>query len=117
MSLTCSTDANPDADVYQFYFNDSLIGNSSSGVFNVTVDKDGVYSCVPINKVGTGHNATVSITSVGESVNEITIILFLSFVLLTFTNFYDLNTLCVFGGFVSFKMSLVNLKFAIVYLS
>ena len=67
MSLNCTTDANPDAHVYQLYFNDTLIGNSSSGVFNVTVDADGVYSCVPINTVGTGHNATVSITAVGKS--------------------------------------------------
>lgn len=67
VSLNCTTDANPDAHVYQLYFNDTLIGNSSSGVFNVTVDADGVYSCVPINTVGTGHNATVSITAVGKS--------------------------------------------------
>ena len=66
MSLNCVTDANPAAHVYQFYLNDSLITNSSSGVLNITVDTDGVYTCVPINKVGTGHNATVSITMVGK---------------------------------------------------
>ena len=67
VSLNCSTDANPDAHVYQFYFNNGYIGNSSSGVFNVTVNQDGVYTCVPINKVGSGDNATVSITVNGES--------------------------------------------------
>ena len=66
MSLNCVTDANPAAHMYQFYLNDSLITNSSSGVLNITVDTDGVYICVPINKVGTGHNATVSITMVGK---------------------------------------------------
>ena len=66
MSLNCVTDANPAAHVYQFYLNDSFISNSSSGVLNITVDTDGVYTCVPINKVGTGHNATVSITMVGK---------------------------------------------------
>ena len=66
VSLNCSTDANPAAYVYQFYFNDSFISNSSSGLLNITVDTDGVYTCVPINKVGTGHNATVSITMVGK---------------------------------------------------
>ena len=66
LSLNCSTDANPSAHVYQFYFDDTLIGNSSSGVFNVTVDADGVYTCVPINTVGTGHNATVRVTAVGK---------------------------------------------------
>ncbi|XP_078379808.1 hemicentin-1-like isoform X8 [Oculina patagonica] len=64
MLLNCSTDANPEAHVYHFYFNDALTGNSSSGMLNVTVDEDGVYTCVPINTVGTGHNATVSITAV-----------------------------------------------------
>ena len=67
VSLNCSTDANPAAYMYQFYFNDAIIGNRSSGLLNITVDADGVYTCVPINIVGTGHNATVSITMVGKS--------------------------------------------------
>ena len=70
LSLICSTEANPDAHVYQFYFNDAIIGNSTLGVFNVTVEADGVYTCVPINTVGTGHNATVNITAVGESLDK-----------------------------------------------
>ena len=70
VSLNCSTDANPDANVYQLYLKNDYIGNSSSGVFNVTVDKDGVYTCVPINEVGSGHNTTVSMTTVGESRNK-----------------------------------------------
>ena len=68
VSLKCSADANPDAHVYQFYFNNTIIGNSSSGVFNITVKADGVYTCVPINTVGTGHNASVSITAAGKSI-------------------------------------------------
>ena len=68
VSLICSADANPDAHVYQFYFNDTSIGNSSSGVFSITVKADGMYTCVPINTVGTGHNATVSVTAVGKLV-------------------------------------------------
>ena len=67
VSLNCSTDANPAAYMYQFYFNDTIIGNRSSGLLNITVDADGVYTCVPINTVGTGHNVTVSITMVGKS--------------------------------------------------
>jgi len=66
ISLDCSTDANPDAHIYHFYLNDNLIGNSSSGVFNTTVMTDGVYICVPVNTVGTGDNATVGVTVVGE---------------------------------------------------
>ena len=66
VSLKCTTDANPDAHIYHFYLNDNPIGNSSSGVLNTTVMEDGIYTCVPINTVGTGDNATVSITAVGK---------------------------------------------------
>ncbi len=66
VSLKCTTVANPDAHIYHFYLNNNLIGNSSSGVFNVTVKADGVYTCVPVNTVGTGENDTVSITAVGK---------------------------------------------------
>ena len=66
MKLKCSTDANPDAHTYHLYFNGNLTGNSSSGVFNISVKEDGEYTCVPVNKVGTGSNASVSITAVGE---------------------------------------------------
>lgn len=61
MTLNCKTDASPGAE-YHFYFNGKSIGNSASGVFNVTVEADGVYTCVPVNTVGTGGNATVSVT-------------------------------------------------------
>ena len=66
ISLDCSTDANPDAHIYQFYLNDNLIGNESSSVFNTSVSEDGVYTCVPINTVGTGENDTVSIIVIGK---------------------------------------------------
>ena len=64
--LNCSTDANPDAHVYHYYFNADLIGNSSSGVFNTTVMADGVYTCVPENTVGTQSSSTVGVTAVGK---------------------------------------------------
>ena len=66
ISLVCSTDANPDAHIYHFYLNDNLVSNSSSGAFNTIVMEDGVYTCVPLNTVGTGDNDSVSITVVGE---------------------------------------------------
>lgn len=66
--LNCSADANPEVHVYHLYFNGFLNGNSSSGMFNVIVKADGVYTCVPINTVGTGDNATVNVTAVGELV-------------------------------------------------
>ena len=66
LSINCTTDANPIAHVFQFYLDDVYIGNSSSGVFNVTVTADGAYTCVPVNTVGKEQNATVVITTVGK---------------------------------------------------
>ena len=67
VTLNCSTDANPHSHEFQFYFNDSYLGNSSSGLFNVSVNDDGVYSCVPINIGGLGHNASLTVKTVGKS--------------------------------------------------
>ena len=64
--LSCNADANPSVHIYHLYFNGNLIGNSSSGVFNISVKEDGEYTCVPANSLGAGSNASVSITSVGE---------------------------------------------------
>ena len=66
MSLNCETDASPEAE-YHFYFNGKSIGKSASGVFNVTVAADGLYTCIPVNTVDTGDNATVDVTAVGKS--------------------------------------------------
>ena len=68
MSLNCETNASPEAE-YHLYFNDKSIGNSTSGVFNVSVEADGVYTCVPLNTVGKGDNATVHVTAVGKSLS------------------------------------------------
>ena len=68
MSLNCQTNASPEAE-YHFYFNGKSIGKSASGAFNVTVEADGVYTCVPNNTLGTGDNATVHVTAVGKSIS------------------------------------------------
>ena len=52
--------------MYQLYVDDTVIGNSSDGLFNVTVNADGAYTCVPINKVDAGSNVTVNFTMVGK---------------------------------------------------
>ena len=67
VTLNCSTDANPDPHEFQFYFNDSYLGNSSSGLLNVSIDADGVYSCVPINIGGLGRGASLTVKTVGKS--------------------------------------------------
>ena len=63
--LLCVTNSNPPA-LYHLYFNESYIGNSSSGEFNDTAKGDGVYTCVPINRISTGYNDTLNIIAVGE---------------------------------------------------
>ena len=68
LSIICRADANPAAHEYQYYVNDILIGNSSDGVLNITINVDGSYTCLPINSLGSGHNTTVNVTVVGKSV-------------------------------------------------
>ena len=68
LSIICRADANPAAHEYQYYVNDILIGNSSDGVLNITVNVDGSYTCLPINSLGSGHITTVNVTVVGKSV-------------------------------------------------
>ncbi|XP_066025253.1 LOW QUALITY PROTEIN: fibroblast growth factor receptor 2 [Pocillopora verrucosa] len=63
----CSTDARPDPHIFLLYFNRNFISNSSSGEFNVTVYSDGVYTCAPINTVGSGDNASFSVTIFGKA--------------------------------------------------
>ena len=65
MILKCETNASPEAE-YHFYFNGESVGKSITGVLSVTVKKDGAYTCVPTNTVGTGDNATVTVTAVGK---------------------------------------------------
>lgn len=66
VTLNCHTDANPVPNEYRFYFNGNYSGTSSSGSVEAIVKDDGVYSCVPVNKVGVGVNASINVTTVGE---------------------------------------------------
>ena len=65
LALTCETSARPKAE-FHLYFKNILHKTSNSGMFSVTVKADGVYTCLPINTVGTGENARVSVTAVGK---------------------------------------------------
>lgn len=58
MVLSCKTDANPAPHVYHFYLNGTFIGMNNLSKYTVTVQADGVYTCVPLNTVGTGDNIT-----------------------------------------------------------
>ena len=65
LSLICQTDGSPEVE-FCLYFNGRLIKTSKSGIFHVSVMSDGSYTCVPINKVGAGKNASVSVTAIGK---------------------------------------------------
>ena len=65
LSLICQTDGSPEIE-FCLYFNGRLIKTSESGIFHVSVTSDGSYTCVPINKVGAGKNASVSVAAVGK---------------------------------------------------
>ena len=97
LELNCTTDANPDAHLYHFHFNGNLIGSSSTGVFNTSVEKDGEYACVPVNTVGTGDNATVNITVVGgydfkqvAACGRINFIIIIILIIIIINNYYSL---------------------------
>ena len=64
--LSCRTDANPAAHIYNFYFNGTFIGVNNLGRYPVTVQADGGYTCVPLNTVGIGDNATFAVIAVGK---------------------------------------------------
>ena len=64
--LNCTSDANPAVHVFQLIFDSTLIATSSSGMFSVTVRKAGIYTCIPVNEVGSGDSATVKVTVLGK---------------------------------------------------
>ena len=64
--LSCRTDANPAAHICNFYFNGTFIGVNNLGRYPVTVQADGEYTCVPLNTVGRGDNATLAVIAVGK---------------------------------------------------
>ena len=66
VTFTCTSEGNPPPHEYRFFHEDTLLGNSSSGMFHTKVTKSGLYSCVPVNKAGEGQKRSVNITVVGE---------------------------------------------------
>lgn len=68
--LNCTSDANPTVSVFQLVFDSALIATSSSGMFSVTVKKTGMYTCIPVNEVGSGDSATVKVTVLGKEISS-----------------------------------------------
>ena len=64
--LKCTSEANPAVHVFQLIFDSTRVATSSSGMFSVTVRKAGIYTCIPVNEVGSGDSATVKVTALGK---------------------------------------------------
>ena len=67
ISINCSADAFPSEISYQLFENDSAILDAS-GRWRRTLTTAGMftYTCVPNNTLGTGENATVTVTVNGK---------------------------------------------------
>ena len=64
VDITCWARANPSPE-YKFYYNDKLIRWSSKGLLSLTsvnTEDQGTYRCVPVNYLGEGSEASVTVT-------------------------------------------------------
>ena len=63
VSLSCRADANPPVSSYQFFENNVLLGNNTSGMLTTSLSSSGMltYRCVASNLVGAANSANVSI--------------------------------------------------------
>lgn len=72
MTMYCQTDANPPADVYQFFYGGDLIAITNNGAHHlITVEKghEGDYHCKAINTLGLGDTAYMFLRVKGKSVS------------------------------------------------
>ena len=77
ISFNCSAVGNPVVHTYQLYENGTLVGSSSSGVWNRTMSTGGmfIYKCVANNTVGTAESISVPVTVNGIFKQIFTLIL------------------------------------------
>jgi hypothetical protein len=63
MTLTCNTHAKPAPTTYRFYRNGVSIANESTGnyTYNMNVNGNNMYQCVPENDAGPGASANVTV--------------------------------------------------------
>ncbi|XP_068686507.1 peroxidasin-like isoform X1 [Montipora foliosa] len=64
LDITCRARANPSPE-YKFYHNGKLITHTSKGLYSlasVTTKDEGTYRCVPLNRLGVGPEAFVTVT-------------------------------------------------------
>ena len=68
VTFNCSTDANPPAHTFNFYFKGSMIvHNGTVKIQRVKESDQGKYTCAPSNILGRGENASVVLTVLGKS--------------------------------------------------
>jgi len=71
VTLTCTSGpSNPAPSVYKFYYNDTLVQNSSSNVYSTQAihgpPNVNTFTCVPSNLLGDAvNNATIDVTAKG----------------------------------------------------
>ena len=61
ITFNCTSHARPDVQEYWFYKGKETLGSSETGVFRFVIKEPGSYSCAPVNSVGNGKEAAISI--------------------------------------------------------
>ena len=73
ISFNCSANANPGVTLYQLFENETAILNTSaSGMWNKTLESEGVfvYKCVANNSLGSEYSMSVTVTVNGKEISS-----------------------------------------------
>ena len=73
ISFNCSANANPEVTSYQLFENENAILNTSaSGMWNKTLESEGVfvYKCVANNSLGSEYSMSVTVTVNGKEISS-----------------------------------------------
>ena len=63
--FVCETDASPPSTSYRFYHSGQLLATQNDGIFiitNIQPSHQGTFSCIPINRLGSGEKAELNLT-------------------------------------------------------
>ncbi|XP_068714967.1 neuroglian-like isoform X2 [Montipora foliosa] len=61
IEFSCTTHSHPHAQEFKFYRDEKLLVSNSTGIYNLRLERSGLYSCVPFNSAGEGKRATLRI--------------------------------------------------------
>ena len=73
VGFNCSANANPGVTSYQLFENETAILNTSaSGMWNKTLESEGVfvYKCVANNSLGSEYSMSVTVTVNGKEISS-----------------------------------------------